>query len=211
MEIPECGKPVFIHLRRLPWGVDGMSLQQPVERGAHLLLSRGIRRRRIGHERTQLLVDAADEPIRRVRERKDRLAIEPDTRGEQLCVDGLVGDEPAGLVENRPERTSAQTRRHRCADDIEQRREQIDVLDRQRHPSSGARLARLLDDERHVQRAVVECVAGARIAVIRGEDDRGVVVALRPLQLRDQAPDDLVGRSRVDLAGTGNTAGPIAT
>src|SRR6185369_10315656 len=193
------GEAIFVRLCRRHRPIDDAALQQLVQCRTHLFQTRGIGFRRVGNERLHLIANAAYEAIRRVRERKQGLAVEPQLRREQLRVYRLVGHKAAGLVENRPQRPSAQSRRHRSSHEIEECRQHIDVLYRLRHTSAGTRLAGLLDDQWDSQRRIVERDAIARIAVVRGENDRRIVIALRLFQLLDQTADDQVGGGCIDL------------
>src|SRR4051812_29018107 len=50
-----------------------------------------------------------------------------------------------------------------------------------------------------MERVVVERGSGARVAVVGRQHNRRVVVALRPLQLLEQAADDRVGGAGINL------------
>ena len=128
LKISERGEPIFVRLRRWCRRVDGMSLRAACRARPSSGRSERIRVRRVGHERLQLLTDAAHEPVRGIRQRKQRLPVEPELRRQQLGVDRLIRHEAAGLVENRAQRSAAKPRRHRRAHQIEQRRQQVDVL-----------------------------------------------------------------------------------
>src|SRR6185436_1750890 len=106
---------------------------------------------------------------------------------ERFRVDRCLA-EPAGPLEHRLQRTSAEAARAWRLHEIEHGRHQIDVLDEIGHPPSGAEIALLLDDQRDVNRFLVDeqamlllAVIAEPLAMIREQDDRRPVVELMRL------------------------------
>ena len=118
---------------------------------------------------------------------------------ERLCIHRL-----AGLTFPRPvgeclERPAAQVARNRGFDQIEHRRDDIGHLDEVGDPAPGVRAAGLLDDERDVNRFVVQeqsvflfAVVAQPFAVVRDEHDRGLIVELAGLEVPHEAAEDFV-------------------
>src|SRR5215510_2939306 len=84
LKVTEGGEAIFVRLRRWHRRIDAPALQQLVECRTHLFQTRGIGFRCVGNERLHLVANAAHEAIRRIGERKQRLAVEPQLRREQL-------------------------------------------------------------------------------------------------------------------------------
>ena len=61
-----------------------------------------------------------------------------------------------GVVEDGAQRSTGKTRRHGRTNQVENRRQNIDVLHGRQDSAAAALTVRLLDDEGHAQRAIVE-------------------------------------------------------
>ena len=141
-----------------------------------------------------------------VDERNTATAVESELRGQQLGVDRLIGHEAA-----RSCRESPRSERPRRPDGIgartrsSNRRQHVDVLHRLQQRGVRARFARLLHDE--AARAATRRPASRpnrRVAVIGGQDDRRIVVALSSASARRPSANDRVGRSARRPRGRGN-------
>ncbi len=102
-------------------------------------------------------------------------------------------------VKKRLERSAAEIARDWRLGQIEQRRDQIDLLDRVADAASRPRASGLLDQERHVDRFLVHeqpvfllAVIPQPFTVIRQQHDGGAVVELVRLEIPDQTADDFV-------------------
>ena len=153
---------------------------------------------RIALQIVQLVLRRLDVAIARIGERGQLAPAEVVSRVERLRVHRGFR-QPAGPVEERLERTAAEIPRYRRLDELEDRRHQVDVLDQIGDAPSRARVALLLDDQRHVHRFLVHeqavlllAVVAEAFAVIREQDDRRSVVELMRFQIPDQLADDLV-------------------
>jgi hypothetical protein len=116
--------------------------------------------------------------------------------------------ERARPLEHRLERAAAQIAGARRLHQVEDRRHQVDVLHQVRDPASRAGVALLLDDERHVDRLVVDeqavlllAMIAESFAVIRHQHDRRTVVELMRLQVLHQAADDFVAVRDLAVVG----------
>src|SRR5439155_17172328 len=150
--------------------------QRPPGRNGRLLA-------RIGLQVVQLVARRADQTIPCVGQRVQLAPAEVIPRIERLGVDAGLLDR-AGAVEEWAERSAAQRRPRRRADEVQNRRYEVDVLNGRRHPPLTA-VARTLDHQRHVRRLLIEeqavlllAVIAEAFAVIREQDDRRSVVQL---------------------------------
>ena len=142
---------------------------------------------------------AANEPASAARQAIDGVTAKTEARRQPFRVDRLLRHRRILVVQHRAERPSANAGRDRRAHEVENRRQQIDVLHGRDDAASGALAVRLLDDERHVQRGVGERRDGLLVAVIADEKNRRLVVEVAILQFLHDAGDGFVGRPVVHL------------
>ena len=162
---------------------------------------------RIALQIVQLLARRLDVSEPTVGERRQLAPAEVIARVHRLGVHHLLG-KAAATVKQRLQRSAAQISWRRRLDEIEDRRHEVDVLHEVAHAPPRARVAFLLDDERHVDSLVVHeqpvlllAVVAEPFSVIRQQDDRRPVVQLMRLQVLDQASDDFVGVRDLSVVG----------
>ena len=144
-------------------------------------------------QRNEILASAADEAEMVPGERVDRLSSEPEIRRERFGVDRGRRHHRVVVVENRPQRSPGEAARHGCTNQVENRRQDVDVLHRKRDAAATALAVRLLDDEGHAQRAIVERETRADVTAIADQHDRRVVVQSALLERGRQSHDRHVG------------------
>ena len=126
---------------------------------------------------------------------------QPHLRELRGRIDGLVRQPGAPVaIGQRFQRPSTKISRNRRFRQIEHRGHDVRLLDEIGDPPSGVHAARLLDDQRHVDRFVIDeqpvllfAVIAQPFAVIRHEHDRRLIVELVRFEEADEAADDFVG------------------
>ena len=118
---------------------------------------------------------------------------------ERLRVDRLRRDPPIVLAQNRPKRTATKIAGNRSPDEIENRRQKIDLLHRDADTPAGAFTRRLLDEQRHPKDILVELRAQPGPPAISGEHDGGVVVQATLLEQPQDPRNRRVGMIGVNL------------
>ena len=155
----------------------------------------------------QLLARRLDVAEAAVGERRQLAPAEVIARVHRLGVHRLLG-KAAATVKQRLQRPAAQVAGRRRLHQIEDRRHDVDVLNDVGDAPACARVAFLLDNQRHVDRFVVDeepvlllAVVAEPFSVIRQQDDRRPVVQLMRLQVLDQESDDFVGVRDLSVVG----------
>ncbi len=153
---------------------------------------------RIAIEVVELLPRRLDEPEAAVGQRRQLAPPEVIARIQRFRIHGLLRELPRALDE-RPQGPSAEVSGKRRLHKIQNRGHDVDVLHDVADPASRAGVAGRLDDQRNVNRFVVEKqavlllpVIPEAFAVIGEQDDGGAVVQLVRLQVLNQTADDFV-------------------
>src|SRR5262249_24123869 len=128
----------------------------------------------------------------------ERAAAKAIASVERLSEDHPVRETAASL-EQWLQRTTAKAARNGRFGQVEYRRDQVEVLDGIRHPASATDVAFLLDDERYMNRLIVQkqsmsllAVIAESLPVIGQQHDCRAVVQLMRFQVVHKAPDNLV-------------------
>jgi len=103
------------------------------------------------------------------------------------------------IVEDRTQRSTPQTVGLRRTHEIENRRNDINVLHWRDDAAAGAFAIRLFDDQRHVQRGVVERHARTSFTVIANHENRRALVQTMLLQRGREPRDGSVCITAIDL------------
>ena len=136
---------------------------------------------------------------RAVGERFEHAPAEAVVAVECFRVDRLVRRSRPGPVGQRLERSPAQVAGHRRLHQVEDRRHDVGLLDEIGHAASGVRSAGLFDDQRDVNRFVVQeqavallAVVAQSFAVVRDEHDGRLIVELAGLEIAHETADDFI-------------------
>ena len=119
---------------------------------------------------------------------------------ERFRINQLIRNDSVA-VEKRRERTSSKVAGKRRFRQIENRRDQVNLLHGDLHATAGSFPGRRLDDQRDVKGIVVGqqtvrafAVIAQSLTVGRDEHNRGLIVELVRLEVSNQAADDVVDR-----------------
>ena len=163
-------------------------------------------------QRDELFLEAADVSVVFADQCVQRSAAEPEVRGQRLGINRLASESPhplrrgPGAAIGRAGRLALARGRDRGSSG---RRSMC--WTGASHAAAGAFAIRLLDDQRHAQRGIVERHARARFAVIPDDQNRRLVVETPLLQRRRESarpPRPHRGRRP---ARTGRSAGRCAS
>ena len=193
---------VFVGRSDLGRRLDRSSLDQAIELRSQASRLRIFGRRRgdvAALEIDQLLTLAANVEMIGVRDRELRGPPESEVLGQRLRVNRPVRHLAGVTFQNRAQRSAPEVGRNRRANQVEDGRQNVDVLHRHGHTAAGPFAIRLLDQQRHAQRRIVQRGAGVGRPAVGGEDDCRLVVEAELLELAHELGHRRLRAALVDL------------
>src|SRR5687768_966666 len=147
----------------------------------------------------QLLTPAADVEMLGIRDRELRGPAESEMFGQRLRINRPVGYLAGVTLQYRAQRAATEVRWNGRPNEVEDRRQNVDVLHRHGDTATGAFAFRLLHQQRHPQRRIVKRGGSAGRPAVRGENDRRLVVEVELLELGYELSHRRLGAAVVDL------------
>ncbi len=193
---------VFVGRSDLSRRLHRPSLDQAIELRSQASRLRIFGRRRgdaAALEIDQLLTFAANVEVLGVRDRELRGSPEPEVLGQRLSVNRPVRHLAGVPLQDRAQRAAPEVGRNGRPNQVEDGRQNVDVLHRHGDTAAGPFAIRLLDQQRHPQRRIIERGTGVGRPAVGGEDDRRLVVEAELLELAHQLSHRRLRAALVDL------------